>query len=149
MSPTSRGSLKLSSSDPFDPPLIDPGLYSTDFDIDTQVQAMKVVQDFLSLPQFQGIVEGPFGGLANATTDQEKAAFARANCGSYSHPSCTASMGPGGVVDSTLKVKGVEGLRVVDASVFPQIPECNTQAPVYIVAERAADLIRSDHASYD
>ncbi|ESK87617.1 aryl-alcohol oxidase [Moniliophthora roreri MCA 2997] len=149
ISPTSRGSLKLSSSNPFDPPLIDYGLYTSDFDINAQVEAMKMVQDFLSLPQFQGIVEGPFGDLANATTDQEKAAFARANSRTYSHPSCTASMGPGGVVDSRLKVKGVEGLRVVDASVFPQIPECNTQAPVYIVAERAADLIRRDHALCD
>ncbi|ESK85785.1 aryl-alcohol oxidase [Moniliophthora roreri MCA 2997] len=149
ISPTSRGSLKLSSSNPFDPPLIDYGLYTTDYDINTQVQAIKIVEDFLSLPQFQGIVEGPFGDLANATTDQEKAAFARANTGGYAHPSCSASMGPGGVVDSTLKVKGVEGLRVVDASVFPLIPECNTQAPVYIVAERAADLIRSDNALYD
>ncbi|ESK92800.1 aryl-alcohol oxidase [Moniliophthora roreri MCA 2997] len=147
ISPKSRGSLKLSSSNPFDPPLIDYGFYTSDFDINAQVEAMKMVQDFLSLPQFQGIIQGPFGGLANATTDQEKAAFARANPQVFSHPSCTASMGPGGVVDSRLKVKGVKGLRVVDASVF--IPECNTQAPVYIVAERAADLIQSDHALSD
>ncbi|ESK81149.1 aryl-alcohol oxidase [Moniliophthora roreri MCA 2997] len=145
ISPTSRGSLKLSSSNPFDQPLIDYGIYTTDSDINTQVEAMKITQQFLSLPQFQGIVEGPFGDLANATTDQEKAAYARANTQIYSHPSCTASMGPGGVVDSKLKVKGVEGLRVVDASIFPLIPECNTQAPVYIVAERAADLIRCDY----
>ncbi|EEB90954.1 hypothetical protein MPER_10770 [Moniliophthora perniciosa FA553] len=122
ISPTSRGSLKLSSSNPFDPPLIDYGLYTTDFDINAQVEAMKMVQDFLSLPQFQGIIKGPFGALANATTDQEKAAFARANPRLFSHPCCTASMGPGGVVDSSLKVKGVIGLRVVDASVFVSWP---------------------------
>ncbi|EEB90979.1 hypothetical protein MPER_10740, partial [Moniliophthora perniciosa FA553] len=145
MSPTSRGSVKLSSSNPFDQPVIDYGLYTTEFDINAQVEAMKMVRDFVSLPQFQGIVEGPFGALANATTDQDLAAYARANAQIYSHPSCTASMGPGGVVDSRLKVKGVEGLRVVDASVFPLIPECNTMAPVFIVAERAADLIQCDY----
>ncbi|KAI3597498.1 aryl-alcohol oxidase, partial [Moniliophthora roreri] len=147
LTPTSRGSVKLSSSNPFDQPLIDYGLYTTDFDINAQVEAMKMAQDFLSLPQFQGIVQGPFGALANATTDQDLAAYARANTQIYSHPSCTASMGPGGVVDSRLKVKGVQGLRVVDASVFPLIPECNTMAPVFIVAERAADLIRCDYGS--
>ncbi|ESK87618.1 aryl-alcohol oxidase [Moniliophthora roreri MCA 2997] len=149
ISPTSRGSVKLSSSNPFDPPLIDYGLYTSDFDINAQVEVMKAIQDLLSHPQFQGIVEGPFGALANATTDQEKAAFARANSRVFNHPSCTAKMGSGGVVNSRLKVKGINGLRVVDASVFPQIPESNTQVPVYIVAERAADLIRSDHSLYD
>ncbi|EEB99127.1 hypothetical protein MPER_01250, partial [Moniliophthora perniciosa FA553] len=117
ISPTSRGTVKLSSSNPFDPPLIDYGLYTTDFDINAQVEIMKATQDLLSQPQFQGIVEGPFGGLANATTDQEKAAFARANSRVFNHPSCTATMGSDGVVDSRLKVKGINGLRVVDASV--------------------------------
>ncbi|ESK83269.1 aryl-alcohol oxidase [Moniliophthora roreri MCA 2997] len=147
LTPTSRGSVKLSSSNPFEQPAIDYGLYTTDFDINAQVEAMKLAQQFLQLPQFQGIVQGPFGALANATTDQDLAAYARTNTQIYSHPSCTASMGPGGVVDSKLKVKGVEGLRVVDASIFPLIPECNTMAPVYIVAEKAADLIRRDYGS--
>ncbi|EEB91515.1 hypothetical protein MPER_10111, partial [Moniliophthora perniciosa FA553] len=147
MSPKSRGSLKLSSSNPFDPPVIDYGLYSSDFDVNAQVEAMKILQEFLAQPQFQSIIESAFGGLANATTDEEEAAYAKGNAEIFSHPSCTASMGPGGVVDSKLKVKGIEGLRVVDASVFPQMPECNTEAPVYIVAERAADLIRYHHGS--
>ncbi|KAK7054494.1 hypothetical protein VNI00_003692 [Paramarasmius palmivorus] len=145
ISPTSRGSLKLSSSNPFDPPLIDYALYSTNYDINAQVEAVKMTQEFLSLPQFNGIVQGLFGDLANATTDDQIAAYIKANSRIYAHPSCSASMGPGGVVDSRLKLKGVHGLRVVDASVFPQIPECNTQAPVYILAERAAELIRDEY----
>ncbi|ESK87622.1 aryl-alcohol oxidase [Moniliophthora roreri MCA 2997] len=148
LSPKSRGSLKLSSSNPFDPPLVDYAFYSNDFDLNAHVEAMKMIEDFLSLPQFEGIVQGPFGDQANATTDQEKAAFARANVQVYSHPTSSASMGPGGVVDSKLKVKGIGGLRIIDASIFPQIPECNTQAPVYIVAEKAADLLKNDYSSY-
>ncbi|EEB99723.1 hypothetical protein MPER_00535, partial [Moniliophthora perniciosa FA553] len=88
-------------------PVIDYGMYSTDFDINAQVQAMKMAQDFLKLPQFQGIVTGPFGALANATTDEDLAAYARTNTQIYSHPSCTSSMAPGGVLDSKLKVRGV------------------------------------------
>ncbi|KAF5392692.1 hypothetical protein D9757_000986 [Collybiopsis confluens] len=145
LSPTSRGSVKLASTNVFESPLIDFGVYTTEYDINAQVEAMKVVDELFSLPQFDGVILGPFGDLANAKTDEQKAQYARGNVGVYDHASCTSSMGPGGVVDSRLRVKGVKGLRVVDASVFPKIPESNTQAPVYIVAERAADLIKEDH----
>ncbi|KAK7054489.1 hypothetical protein VNI00_003687 [Paramarasmius palmivorus] len=144
VSPTSRGSLKLASSDPFDQPLIDYALYSTDFDINAQVQGIKLVEEFFALPQFKGLVQGLFGPLANATTDEAKANFARDSVNVFSHPCSTASMGRGGVVDSSLKVKGVKGLRIVDASIFPQIPEVPIQAVVYTVAERAADLIKGN-----
>ncbi|EEB90206.1 hypothetical protein MPER_11617 [Moniliophthora perniciosa FA553] len=113
LSPKSRGSLKLSSSNPFDPPLVDYGFYSNEFDLNAHVEAMKMIQDYLSLPQCQGIVQ----------------AFARANVQVYSHPTSSAAMGPDGVVDNKLKVKGVNGLRIIYASIFPLIPECNTQAP--------------------
>ncbi|KAK7020176.1 hypothetical protein VNI00_017855 [Paramarasmius palmivorus] len=142
VSPTSRGSLKLASSDPFQMPLIDYAFYSTEFDIKAHVEAMEMAQQFFSLPQFKGLVQGPFGSIVNATTDEAKANYIRENANTFGHPCSSASMGPGGVVDSTLKVKGVKGLRVVDASIFPQIPEALPQALVYIAAERAADLIK-------
>ncbi|KAK7054492.1 hypothetical protein VNI00_003690 [Paramarasmius palmivorus] len=145
VSPTSRGSLKLNTTNPFDSPLIDYAVYSTDFDIKAQVAGLNMVQEFFSSPPFEGIVQGLVGDLANATTDEAKAQYSRNNVGFYAHPTTSASMGPGGVVDASLKVKGVKGLRVVDASVFPQSPECNTQALVYVVAERAADLIKNEY----
>ncbi|KAG7088581.1 hypothetical protein E1B28_012558 [Marasmius oreades] len=148
LSPSSRGSVKLATTNPFDAPLIDFGIYSSDLDIKAQVQAMKMVDEIFALPQFNGIFLGPYGDLALAKTDEQKADFARRNVGVYDHASCSVSMGPGGVLDSHLRVKGVKGLRVVDASVFPMIPESNTQAPVYIVAERAADLIKADYHSF-
>ncbi|KAF9256773.1 aryl-alcohol oxidase-like protein [Marasmius fiardii PR-910] len=144
LSPSSRGSVKLATTNPFDPPLIDFGIYSNELDMKAQIQAMKMVDEVFALPQFKGIFLGPYPDLAAAKTDEQKADYARKNVGVYDHASCSVSMGPGGVLDSHLKVKGVEGLRVVDASIFPVIPESNTQAPVYIVAERAADLIKAD-----
>jgi len=76
-------------------------------------------------------------------TRAEKVAFVRDNCSTQFHPSGTAAMGagPDAVVDPSLTVYGVTGLRVADASVIPVIPSCNTQAPVIAIAERAADLV--------
>ncbi|KAL4243738.1 GMC oxidoreductase family protein [Abortiporus biennis] len=149
LSPTSQGSLKLASTDPFAHPLIDPATLTTDFDVNTMVQAMKDAQTFLASPTFAPINPQPYGDLANATTDEAKAAFARANGQTIFHPVGTAKMSPKGasygVVDPDLLVKGAQGLRIVDASVIPQIPEAHTQAPVYIIAEKAADLIRSTY----
>lgn len=113
--------MKLASTDPFESPLIDFGVYTTDYDINAQVEAMKIIDEVLSLPQFDGIVLGPYGDLADAKTDEQKALYAKQTVGVYDHASCSASMGPGGVVDSTLKVKGVQGLRIVDASVFVSV----------------------------
>ncbi|TFK33134.1 aryl-alcohol-oxidase from pleurotus Eryingii [Crucibulum laeve] len=148
-SPTSRGSVALASTNPFDKPLIDPGILSSDFDIFAMVQSIKDAQTFIQATPWAGFVTGPFGGLATALTDEEKASFARTLAVTVNHPVGTASMSPSkakwGVVDSQLLLKGAAGLRIVDASVFPVIPECHVQALVYTVAERAADLIKSKH----
>ncbi|THH31584.1 hypothetical protein EUX98_g2622 [Antrodiella citrinella] len=150
VSPTSRGTVKLASSDPFVHPLIDPAFLTTNFDIKAMVQAINDAVTLLSAPLWQQTLKPvPFADLANATTDALKADFARRNSVNVNHPVGTAPMSSSssesGVVDSHLNVKGVSGLRVVDASVFPVIPECHTQALVYIVAERAADLIKTQY----
>ncbi|KAG7087333.1 hypothetical protein E1B28_013309 [Marasmius oreades] len=145
ISPTSRGSVKLNTSDSFDSPLIDPGFLTTQFDIVAMRESIKKSIKFLAAPVWNRYVLGPYGPLANATTDDEIDAYVRQLTGSSAHPVGTLAMSPKdatyGVVNPDLRVKGVRGLRVVDASVFPFIPSAHTQAPVYIIAERAAELI--------
>jgi len=162
----SGGNLTLASSNPFDKPVINPALLTTEFDIQTAVQSMKDVQTFVSGTAWNGFILAPFGDLSNVTTDELKAAYARKYTVSFFHPVGTAAMSPSnakwGVVNPDLTLKGANKLRIVDASVFvspwvfrtcrirsslmsillqPTIPECHTQAVVYTVAERAADLI--------
>ncbi len=119
---------------------------STEFDIFTLLEATKAAQRFLSGPIWKDFIVGPVGEFANIRTDAELEQFARNQAGTNVHMVGTAGMSPKGaswgVVDPDLKVKGVHGLRVVDASVIPVVPNAHTLAPVYIFAERAADLIK-------
>ncbi|KAH8092604.1 aryl-alcohol-oxidase from pleurotus Eryingii [Cristinia sonorae] len=151
VSPTSRGTVKLASQDPFTAPLINPNFFATQFDIQAMTQAIHDALTFMATPLWQSssFKPTPFGDVANATTDAQKEQFIRNRSVNVNHPVGTARMSKsGGVVDSSLRVKGVQGLRVVDASIFPVIPESHTQGPVYIVAERAADLIKAAYNLY-
>ncbi|KAJ2922055.1 hypothetical protein H1R20_g15046, partial [Candolleomyces eurysporus] len=127
LTPHSRGSVKLRSKNPFDDPLIDLGLLSHPFDM----AALK---------------EGFQGPDPDNLSDEEFEKIIRDSAFTYLHPVGTASMSSKkskrGVVDHELKLKGATGIRIVDASVFPYILTAHTQAAVYILAERAADLIR-------
>ncbi|KAK0209044.1 aryl-alcohol oxidase [Desarmillaria ectypa] len=147
VSSASRGTVKLNSSDPLDPPLIDPAYLTSEFDVFAMVEAVKSAKRFLSAPTWEGYILEAYGGLVNATTDEALEEYVRENVGTAAHPVGTASMSPRfanyGVVDPDLVVKGVSGLRVVDASIFPFVPAGHTQVPTYIMAERAADLIKA------
>ena len=136
------GNITLSTSDPFTQPIINPALLTTDFDVSTVIFALKSILRFLSAPNFASISPQPFGTFATALAqgglginpviphtpqgDTALEAFARVAGRSISHPVGTAAMvaeggeagTSQGVVDSHLKVLGVEGVRVVDASVF-------------------------------
>ncbi|KAL0578821.1 hypothetical protein V5O48_003189 [Marasmius crinis-equi] len=146
LTPTSRGTIQLSSSDPFDPPLIDPACLTTDFDISAIREGMKHAMAVASASVWDGYILGPLTNLSLSSTDAELEAYARAHAAPNGHIVGTASMSKKGanygVVDPDLRVKKATGLRVVDASVLPFVPAGNTQAPVYAVAERAADLIK-------
>lgn len=150
-SPTSRGAVTLNSSDPFTPPVIDPRYLTTEFDEYTAVQAIRDAFAILAAPAFEGYIASPYGPLVNVslTSDEELLAYVRQHGVTINHGVGTAKMSAygadWGVVNPDLKVKGVSGVRVVDASVFPEIPECHTMAPVYIIAERAADIIKEAH----
>ena len=116
------GSVRLNTSSPFDSPLIDINSLATEFDIFAVVEGIKTARQWFSLPAWQGYVLEPFGPFANATTDEELAMAARENAAPDGHVVGTAAMSSPdagwGVVNPDLRVKGVQGLRVVDASVF-------------------------------
>ncbi|KAI0045450.1 GMC oxidoreductase [Auriscalpium vulgare] len=147
ISPASRGSVTLSSANPFDPPAIDPGLFTNDLDVAVMVEAIRTSYALLATGPWKDLAARPYGLLADATTDAGLAQYVRNSTTSFWHPTGTAKMGTAtddtAVLDSKLRVKGAEGLRVVDASVFPFITASHPQAPIYAIAERAADLILS------
>ncbi|KAF7371217.1 Aryl-alcohol oxidase-like protein [Mycena sanguinolenta] len=143
-SPTSRGSVTLASNSAFDHPLIDPAFLTSAFDIGTVIEAVKSLQTLLTTSTWDGFIGPPFTG--NLTTDAEIETFVRAAAVTLKHPVGTAAISSatqeGGVVGPNLQVKGVTGLRVVDASIFPFAVGGFPQAEVYIVAERASALIK-------
>ncbi|KAI9435484.1 aryl-alcohol-oxidase from pleurotus Eryingii [Lactarius indigo] len=148
ITPTSRGSITLTSANPFDVPNIDPALLNSDFDIFTIREGTKAALRFAAAPAWSDYVIGPFGALAEAKTDAEIDAYARSHSASVFHPSSTAFMSrkgsSNGVVNPDLSVKKTIGLRIVDASVLPYVPAAHPQAVLYTIAERAAKLIRCE-----
>ncbi|KDR70983.1 hypothetical protein GALMADRAFT_103022 [Galerina marginata CBS 339.88] len=144
LSPTSRGFITINSTDPFAAPLIQPNFLSTDFDVAALREAVKAARRFAAAPAWADYILVP---VNNATTDDQIDEFLRTTAASIAHPMGTAAMTPKdasfGVVDPDLRVKGVVGLRIVDASVIPIVPAGHTQAATYVFAERAADLIKA------
>ncbi|KAF8665728.1 hypothetical protein AX16_000176 [Volvariella volvacea WC 439] len=146
VAPTSRGTIKLASSDPWVAPLIDPHFLSTEYDRVTLRESIKAAYRFVNATRWKDWIERPWEESATLTDDERIDGYVRRTCSTVFHPVGTAAMSPKcakwGVLDPDLKVKGTEGLRVVDASIMPFIPSAHTQAPVYIMAERAADIIK-------
>ena len=141
--PRSRGRITLRSADASDHPAIDPNYLADPADLASLVEGIKLGRDIASeasLDPFRGDELSPG---AESSTDAEIASYVRASCETLYHPVGTCRMGPDidSVVDLDLRVRGVEGLRVVDASVMPTIPNGNTNAPTIMLAERAADLV--------
>ncbi|KAF7357759.1 L-sorbose 1-dehydrogenase [Mycena venus] len=146
VSPASRGSLTINSSNPFADPIIDPNLLGSEVDFFIMREALKSAFRFAAAPAWRNFIISPFG-VNSTSTDAELDDFIRENAGSGLHLIGTAKMSPKGatwgVVDPDLSVKGLSGLRIVDLSVAPFIPAAHTQAAAYIIGERAADLIKT------
>jgi choline dehydrogenase len=145
MAPDSRGSVTLASADPQAPALIDPGLLRDERDLDRMETATTIARELAASPamaQFRQAEVWPGPGVR---TRAGLRAWIRGNVGTYYHPAGTCRMGdgPDAVVDLQLQVRGVTGLRVVDASVMPVIPNAHPNATVLAIAERAAELISS------
>lgn len=143
--PTSTGFVRPGSKDPYDDPLVQPNYLSTDEDRRLVVAALKLTRRFLRTPALLGFHAREVSPPASANTDQELLDYARGICGTAWHLMGTCRMGPASdptsVVDAQLRVIGMEGLRVADASIMPTMPSGNTGAPVMMIAEKAADLI--------
>ncbi|KAI0033001.1 alcohol oxidase [Vararia minispora EC-137] len=151
VSPAGRGSVTLNSSNPFAAPNIDPGILASSYDLVTMREAIKAVVPFVKASSFDGFLLEPYGEYGAAIkngTDAAIEAYARKSTTTVWHLASTMSMSSwwsrDGAINPDLTVKGAIGLRVVDASSFPFIPAAHTQAPVYILAERAADLVKAE-----
>jgi len=121
----SGGTIKLNSNDPFDKPLIDPQFLTTEFDIVAMRECVRAIKRFIAAPAWADYVLSPFGPLS-ATSDSDIDEYVRGLTGTAFHPVGTATMSSHskpGVVDQDLLVKGADGLRIVDASVFVSFME--------------------------
>lgn len=139
-----RGWVRIRSRDPKVHPSMQFNYLSTPTDRREWVEAIRVARDILNQPAFAPYNDGELSPGPSVETDQEILDWVAADAETALHPSCTAKMGVDemAVVDpGTMKVHGVDGLRVVDASVFPYVTNGNIYAPVMMVAEKAADLI--------
>ncbi len=143
--PLSRGSVTLASADPLAPPLVDPNFLAEPDDLARMVRGFKLMRNLLQQPALAGYRGQELPVSAAAQTDAEIEQFIRNYGDTIYHPVGSCRMGPGplDVVDAQLRVHGMQGLRVVDASVMPRIVGGNTNAPVIMMAEKAADLIRA------
>ena len=146
--PRSRGSVTLDSKDPLASPLIDPNFLGDRDDVDRLVRGFKLLRLILSQPALAQIEGGELASSAAARTDLEIEHFIRDHADSLYHPVGTCRMGDGplDVVDASLRVRGIAGLRVVDASVMPRIVGGGLNATVIMIAEKAADLIKATSA---
>jgi choline dehydrogenase len=144
--PESRGSIEITSPSFAQFPRIQFNYLSTETDRTTLVRGIRKLGDILHQPEFAPFFGGELGIDPQRVSDEELLAFVRARGGTSQHASCTCRMGTddNAVVDARLRVRGVQGLRVADASVMPALVSGNTNAPTIMIAEKASDMIEGD-----
>ncbi|KAL8988411.1 MAG: hypothetical protein Q9169_008560, partial [Polycauliona sp. 2 TL-2023] len=142
--PLSRGTVSISSSNPADPPVIDPNYLSHPTDAEVAIAAIRRQRDFWAEMKGVTIGDEALPGK-NVTSDEDILAFVKKGLGIAPHAACTCAMGKkgveGSVVDNKARVFGTRGLRVVDASIFPMLPPGHITSTVYAIAEKIADDI--------
>jgi choline dehydrogenase-like flavoprotein len=141
--PRSRGTVRLASADPKAAPLIDPNYWAEPYDRACALRGLRLARKILRQPALKPFVLAERLPGDNLNSDEELADYAYQSCKTDHHPAGTCAMGAGpeAVVTPDLKLRGIDGLRVVDASVMPFVPSCNTNAPTIMVAEKASDII--------
>lgn len=148
--PFSRGRIRLRSADPAQAPRIEAGYYSDPRDLHTMMRAVRLAKRLAATHAFADMADGIAWPEENDDSDVYLESFVRRRTATLYHPACTCAMGPASgpgsdlqtVVAPDLKVHGVDGLRVVDASVMPELIGGNTNAPTIMIAEKAAAEIR-------
>ncbi len=143
--PKSRGSVSLASADPSAPPRIDPNFLAERDDVERLVRGFKLMRHILQQPALALHGGREFASSGAAQSDAQIEQFIRDHADTIYHPvgSCRMGNGPMDVVDHELRVHGVQGLRVVDASIMPRVVSGNTNAPTIMIGEKAADLIKA------
>jgi choline dehydrogenase-like flavoprotein len=144
--PKSRGSVALAGADPLAAPLIDPNFFGEEADLETMVAGYKTTKRLMDTPALRALQKREMF-TEGVCTDDDIRAVLRNRVDTVYHPVGTCKMGvndPLAVVDPKLKVYGVEGLRVVDASVMPTLIGGNTNAPTIMIGEKAADMIKAE-----
>jgi choline dehydrogenase len=138
----SRGSVRIKSADPSAPPAIRYNYLATENDRRVMVDGLKLVRRIVNTPPMRDYVVDEYLPGERVQTDEEWLAFCREAGDTVFHPTSTCGMGS--VVDANLRVRGLEGLRVIDASVMPAVPSGNINAAVIALAEKGADLLKQD-----
>ncbi|MBE1524714.1 GMC family oxidoreductase [Nesterenkonia lutea] len=141
--PRSRGTLRVTSPDPKVAPLLDPNLLADEYDLEALCDAIELCREIGAQEALAPYRKGDFNPSGPLTTRDQVRAHARAMAGTYHHQAGTCRMGTDdlSVVDPQLRVRGVAGLRVADASIMPAVPSGNTNAPTIMIGEKAADLL--------
>jgi len=148
--PTSRGEIRIASPDPREAPLIQPMSLSSDDDCAAAIRASRLLRSLAGTPTMRRVTRAARAPDISTMNDAEMLANFRAHSSTVFHPSCTCRMGrdtSDSVLDARLRVHGIRGLRVVDASSFPNITSGNINAPTMMLAMRAAELILQDASS--
>ena len=143
--PRSAGTVKIASADPQAAPLIDPRYFSDAEGEDLRVlrAGLRLSREIFAQPAYDGLRGSEYAPGSDKTSDAELDAYIRTQANTLYHPVGTCRMGSDrmAVVDSALRVRGIDALRVVDASIMPELISGNTNFPAMVIAEKAADLI--------
>src|SRR5262249_8631354 len=142
--PESRGTIRLRAADPLAPPAIDPRYFSAQADLDLMVAGVKLARDIAAAKPLARLRGDEYAPGPAAKSDADIAKDIRLRCNTIFHPAGTCKMGTDerAVVDPELRVRGLTGLRVADGSIMPTVVGGNTHAPIVMIAEKAADLLR-------
>ncbi|MCV7216004.1 GMC family oxidoreductase N-terminal domain-containing protein [Mycobacterium crocinum] len=144
--PKSRGTVMAQSADPHAPPEIRLNTLADPADVAAFIRIVRRTREIVAAEPFASVITTELHPGPDIVTDAQIEAWLRGSVATTGHPACSAAMGsdPDSVLDERLRVRGVHGLRVADASVFPCIPRANTNAPAIMVGERCADFVKAD-----
>ena len=146
--PKARGTVRLASADPFAPPQVDAQFFGHPDDLRLTIAGLRYAREILATPPLEALVDREVLPGPGTISDEDLAEHCRRTVKTNYHPVGTCRMGrdsdPEAVVTADLKVRGVDGLRVIDASIMPTIPSGNTNAPVLAIADKAVAIIMHD-----